>query len=369
MKIAMFSYGMALGPEALCRGLGGSETAQVCMMSELAALGHEVHHFTNLDEASWEGMRRGSATWRSLGRMGDADPEHYDFGIVCRRPDLHVDGGPITCARKVLWIQDFWADPYPRTYADHFREYAEIWCVSQWQAKQWRTNHQRGEFWLPNMWVTRNGINDVRAGMLPKKPGQLCFVSRPERGLRALVQPGGIMDHLPDHHLVVCGYDDYPAEYRAWYDDTMRLLELHPRIKHVGSLANHHVRHLIQQSEAMLLPTNYAETSCMAAREAISVLTPVLTTPSDENFMSTRGSGAMEETLNQCGAVIEAKGEYGTPEWCAGWGSIARNVLGSPEITDFMRRRMLERSDLWWPAVARHWTARMEFHQWVEVRT
>lgn len=362
MKITIIGYGMQMGPHTLkSAGLGGSETAQLCVAEALAEIGHEVVQIANMPK-TFDGMIHKGVMWRSFAVTRDAGFFHQcDLLVVCRRPDL-IDPAKFRATKKVLWLQDFATDVYPSR--DELYQYDEFWFVSEWQSEQWRNRLQSelGAF-HPKPWVTRNGIapidmDSTRFSFVePRVDCQLAFCSRPERGLWELVRPGGIMDKLPSYTLKVCGYDDYPAEHHAFYKMVFGECERHPRVKNLGGLKNSDVRLLLRQSTALVIPTNYAETSCMVAREAIEQLTPVFYTNPKADPVSTQGGGALRETVGLCGMGISPEG-HGTDEWAREFAHMVDVVTQSPDMMDTMKWRATERHDLHWPNVARDWTHR-----------
>lgn len=357
---------MPFGPHTVEHsGLGGSETAQWAAGEALRDLGHEVTQFT-----AGQGVGRvwRNVTWNDVKILPDVEID-CDLMIVCRRPDL-IDPERHRAKWRVLWVQDFACPWSPWRYPDEdaLENFDEIWFVSEWQREQWRreiAHRMVGKY--PRTYVTRNGIVPqslycADIGVSHRNPQKLAFVSRPERGLLPLVMPGGIMDHLPEYTLHVCGYADFPENNRAFYDTVFGHARSNPRVVLHGSLPNVQVRALLATSAAMLLPTNYAETSCMSALEAIEVLTPVLGTPTKHD-MTTTGSGALEETVRGAGRMIHVFGaEYGSAAWCESWARQARRILTDDDEIRKMRIAALRRNDYRWDGIVREWTAHAE-HQ------
>lgn len=361
MRITLVGRAMKMAPNTLQRrGLGGSETAQICVARELSRMGHDVTLYCELDD----NLERRDSTrvqWRHVDSLRRNHHE-CDLLIVCRRPDL-IEQHWVNAQARVLWVQDFVGGDYPSRA--ELRHYDEVWCVSAWQQQQWLA--QLGGA-LPTTWVTRNGIApvDLTDGARPARlEHQLLYVSRPERGLMALVRPGGILDHLPDHQLVVCGYDDRPAHAEEYYAEVRRMCEQHEQVSLLGSLDQHSVRYLMAQSTALMLPTNYAETSCMAAMEALEQLCHVIYAPC--TGFGTTGSGALPETMARCGKCVDEAGgyEWNGEEFVRTWARVALEFLGDPQRRQRDRHAMLERDDLWWPPVARSWIKRAE--KWLGV--
>lgn len=365
MKIIIAGRGMPHGPFTVENtGLGGSETAQVCMARELARLGAEVHNYVDLSGAP-PGYHDG-VNWHHVDDL-QIRPQSCDVLIVCRNPAIiHTDS--VKTEARVLWVQDFACGYYPPWKL--LPQFKRIFYVSKWQRDQWEAWAPDIGYKLPAARITRNGImrHDMRQSDRDMEPlidsRLLTFASRPERGLECLVRPGGVMDCLPDNYkLQVCGYDDYPKQYAPFYEKVFGWAKAHPKVILFGSQRNKNVRLMLSKSAGLVLPTDYPETSCMLAREAIEVQCPVFTTPVDPQMLGNRGSGALEETLRGCG-WISAPVPYGTDEFCQEFANLIQHGLERHEDKIDKRVRMLTRKDLYWDEVARDWLS--QFYQMLE---
>lgn len=369
MKVIIAGRGMPHNAETVSRkGLGGSETAQVCMAIELARLGCEVTNYVNLappDEFSRPELRH-SRGWHEGVQWKHVDEllthtDACDVLVVCRNPDL-INLKNINAKAKILWVQDFACEYYPRWAS--LTEFKRILFVSKWQRDQWDAwrIHQGATMYPPGR-VTRNGImrhesmSQSQRDMEPLKDSRLLvFASRPERGLEPLVRPGGVLDRLPSNYqLIVCGYDDYPHQYAPFYEKVWGWAKANPKIKLHGSLANRSVRGILSKAAGLVLPTDYPETSCMLAREAMEVQCPVFATAVDPHLLMNKGGGALEETLQGCGWIHKAGEPYGSDAWCEEFAAMIRHGLENPEEVHGKRVKMLMRSDLYWDTVARTW--------------
>jgi hypothetical protein len=58
----------------------------------------------------------------------------------------------------------------------------------------------------------------------------LIYAARPERGLDNLIQPGGVMDHLPEYHLTVCMYEHFPDHMRGYYEQIRKRMKEMPNV-------------------------------------------------------------------------------------------------------------------------------------------
>lgn len=353
MRVAIIGYGMPFDSDTLERdGLGGSETAQLCMGKELAKLGVDVWQYCNLTPGIMPGVQADGVEYRTLDDLPGMP--QVDAAIICRQPGyIQYVGGKAT--KKYLWIQDFATDDQPPVMPRVSDGYEAIFAVSLWQARQWtrtmlpRFGDERAD--LPRFWVTINAISRVNSRR-PKArtPGQLVFASRPERGLWPLVRPGGIMERLPEFHLMVAGYNDRPSEYAPFYAAIDEMVAARPNVTRLGSLNARNLRELLAASEAYVMPTPYRETSCIMGRECIEQLTPMVITPMES-------SGALPETLGEC-QVIGSIEPYDSDKFCQEFADVTRRLV-TTGWADEVRTRMLKRTDLYWDGVARQWLGKL----------
>lgn len=358
LKIALVSASMAMYPgQYENESLGGSEIAQLCVGEELAKLDVRLHQYTTQHESV--AFHQRGQYWHDIREWWD-DGCECDVAIICRAPWLMHS--KIKAKRKILWIQDFMTDDYPNANdVQQLLQFDEIWAVSWWQMQQWLSKCAERGFALDvgKFYVTRNGISRVTAPREPRDEYGLFYGSRPERGLWDLVRPDGIMDRLPQYHLTVCGYADYPAQNREFYEYVWGLCDNHPRVNRVGPQSQPQMRQWLQKSAALVLPTNYAETSCMMARESIERLRPVFYTQPSKNPAATDGGGALMETVGNCGLGMNRDGK--TPdEYASLFASGVLMGLENEALRLKMRSEALDRYDLHWDLVARAWVRRLE---------
>ena len=357
MKIAIIGNGMPFTHDTLWKtGLGGSEQAQLCIAKELARLSEtQVINFSNMEPGNTKEDVDG-VTWCPLSHLAEYQNDSFDVAIVCRDPGIW--SYKPQSKLSILWIQDFSTDYYPST--EYLANFDEIWAVSHWQASQWTNEliQNRSFYECPGFWVTQNAIARViKVSDLLRKPKQLFFASRPERGLWALVRDGGIMDRLPDYTLLVAGYTDRRPEFQSFYEQLDAFIEQRENVHNLGSLPVPGLRNCIGESAAYIFPTPYRETSCIMARECIEQLTPVITTP-------TRYSGAVPETLGDATVIGSMFHTYDSDNFCAEFAHVTRSFLehgrGGGKSAVEVRNSMISRTDLYWDGVARKWLQRLE---------
>jgi UDP-glucose:(glucosyl)LPS alpha-1,2-glucosyltransferase len=195
--------------------------------------------------------------------------------------------------KKVLWMHDIATKRgMQRAFDNMAWSIDEVWAVSEWHRQQ---IHKVTGYPLENIKAARNGIVPVSTIDAPHSDRQLIYAARPERGLDNLIMPGGIMDQLPEFNLKVCMYDHFPEHMRDYYNKIMARMREMPNVEFLGPKPQAELRQIIRDSAAYIYPTQFEETSCILAREAVEQGTPFLTTK----------VGALPETLGPCGIYFE----------------------------------------------------------------
>lgn len=360
MHIVIGCGAMPFGPNTPnVRSLGGSETAALELAKALAAKGNNVHLFCNLPPLgapdAWpDGKALAGVTYHLVAGFGKYVNEvEHDLTIGVRDPQFMALEAK--SKKKVLYAHDIFTKRGMGRALDQMGWCMdEIWTVSEWHRQQ---IHEATGFPLENIVALRNGI--VRYDdMIPvedeafKLRGNkhLIYAARPERGLDNLIMPGGVMDNLPDFTLTVCMYEHYPEHMREYYEKIMARMRAMPNVEFAGGKPNHELRSMISMATAYIYPTQFEETSCILAREAIEQRTPIMTTK----------AGALPETLGDCGLYFEdwlvANGltepEKGTPGWCKLFASFFREAVNNTALVASVTDKMSKRTDLYWDGVA-----------------
>jgi SAM-dependent methyltransferase/glycosyltransferase involved in cell wall biosynthesis len=353
MKIVIACGSMSFGPATpQHRSLGGSETAALMLGKALAARGHEVSMFCNLQKDGPDAFRGGKADDGVFYHSLESYPTYvtgirHDLLIAVRDPRFVTM--PTQSKKKVLWMHDIATKRgMQRAFDQMAWAFDEVWAVSEWHRKQ--INEATG-YPLHSIKALRNGIvpvPDVEQGSRIAR--QLIYAARPERGLENLVKEGGVMEHLPEYKLKVAMYEHFPEDMRGFYEMLFKRIAALPNVEMIGGKSQPQLRQIIADSEAYIYPTQFEETSCILARECIEQRTPMLTTR----------EGALPETLGDCGIYfekwIEGRGfdtpEKGTPAWCKLFAQFVREELSDPYLLDRKRENMTERTDLYWDGVA-----------------
>lgn len=280
-KIGFYTAGVPFEGDSLERGggLGGSETAFIQVTRALARRGHEVLAFNSCQNPGhYEGV--------SYHSFKDSLPilarENFDVFVVSRFSAFF--NLPVSAGLKVLWNHDTLDNPRElRQVHDEI----DLFLVL--------SNFHKDNFLLrlpildDRLVVTRNGLDlDLldRSAVGRTDPNKLIYASRPERGLKTLLEDIWPRLHRwnPDLRLHICGYqitlNNMPPQLEDIYRQVDKLLEITPGLVILGGLAKgDYYRHL-SESALMLYPCNFPEISCLAALEAQALGVPVLTSDS-----------------------------------------------------------------------------------------
>lgn len=327
------------------RALGGSETALIQVARALARRGNTVEVFCQCPApGSYHGV-----IYNDISRLAQLTLERkWDVLIVSRFFD--VLKLPLQAGLNVLWNHDIL--DRPGRLVAYLDSIDLMFVLSQFHAADYAKK-------LPacteSLVLTRNGldIGQIRRATanVDKVPGRLVYASRPERGLKLLLQYiwPRLLQQFPHLSLTICGYDVHntpihPSIQRE-YDEIAELARVSPRLEMVGALAKAaYYRHLAS-CELMLYPCVFPEISCLAALEAQAVGTPVVTSD----------SFALAETVvpQQC----KVGGEPGSPAYIEKFIQASSLLISNKhiasEVAEQARSIVLKRNC--WDEIAAQW--------------
>jgi glycosyltransferase involved in cell wall biosynthesis len=266
--------------------LGGSESAQVYLAIEIARLGHEVALVSNTS-APGRYLGVDCSNHRAAGTaalLNSADVIVNSNEALGRwlRDNLRVT------RPMVLWIQHAHDQPAIRGL-ESSRE-RKIWngyaFVSQWQLKNFVD-----VFWVPaeRSKVMRNAVSPSFASLPLAEPWfvgdeapVLVYTSQPYRGLDVLLDAiPAIRSACPGTRLRV--FSGFAATYGTPLDQDPHA-PLYRRclategVEYPGPIAQPALARELASAPALAYPSTFAETSCIAALEAMAAGSVVLTT-------------------------------------------------------------------------------------------
>lgn len=344
LEIVIAAPGMPFAADTLKhKSLGGSETAALSLAKALKMRGHIVTVFCVLPppgSPDFIGPKGG------IGSDGVRYADVADYGqfitgtevdllIAQRTPELLAL--PHQARKAVLWAHDLATYHGPSQALQGYGwNMDEIWCVSNWHADQYAkvTGYPREHIKVLKNAITTQDV--IPTGL--KDDTQLVYAARPERGLEVLVRPGGIMSRLPEFTLHVAMYDNFPEHMRGYYGQLFSWASQLPNVKLLGSLTQLQLRTLMDNAGGYIYPTNFEETSCILAQEAME----------RGCLFMTRPKGALSDTLGEFGDFYDGEQEYGSDEFCEGFASFVRARMEDAAI---IRKDILN-----------HWQARYWSH-------
>ena len=272
-----FTPGILSGKESL----GGSESACVGLARALSDLGHDVHIFSTKISEDAEGPDHAGVLWHHASMHEDINA-FLEWDVFVGLRMVHCFAKPIRAKLRVLWNQDLLIDG---TMKLALMSYAWAWdkvvYVSEFHRRQW-------EELLPELkplgYVTRNGFDPALVPVdVPKDPFRIIHISRPERGLKPLLEMWpALKARVPQATLHVCRYSSM-YDSRGWgeicakFDRVLgQVQEEVGGIIHLGELGKASLYHAIAASAVMWYPgvSDFAETSCIAAIESQANGTP-----------------------------------------------------------------------------------------------
>ncbi len=357
LQIAFVTHGEPFhGASPEEKALGGSETALVQMARALADRGHRVQVYCNCPAP---GEYRG-VLYRDQSRLVEvAASERFDVLVVSRFfAALEL---PLQAGLKVLWNHDILDKPQG---LGKYRDHLDLALVlSRFHARDYT---RRLPALAPKLVVTRNGLDAAllsrAASGVQRVPGRVTYVSRPERGLKLLLEKiwPRLRERMPGLELSVCGYQvsrtELSPRLQEEYREIEGLLRSSPGVEVLGALAKaDYYRHLAS-CQAILYPCVFPEVSCIAALEGQALGTPVITSD----------AFALSETVIT--PEFKVPGRPGSEEYLEAYLRRALTLLGDYEATRVLaleaQEKVIRRHD--WAVIAGEWE--QLFLDWFERR-
>lgn len=278
MHIAMLTDGEPFhGASPEETALGGSETACVQMARALARRGHRLQVFCRCPRP---GMYQGVVYRDRRDLVQAAGEDRFDVLVVSRfftALDL-----PLQAGLRVLWNHDVL--DAPQALAQRLARLDLCLVLSRFHAQDFAAK-------LPavrdKLCPTRNGLDLellARASQgAVRDPELLTYVSRPERGLKQLLEH--IWPRLrrarPRLRLALCGYQveesSLPSRVRREHQEIGRLLAQAEGVTVLGPLAKQAYYQHLASCGLLVYPCIFPEISCIAALEAQALGTPLVT--------------------------------------------------------------------------------------------
>ena len=289
MVIGFVTLGLEFNGDTIKhKGLGGSETAVICMAREFAKLGHRVAVFCSCDApGTYDGVDYyGVNDFQKVNSV-----TRWDVLVASRWPEFLTM--PIMAGLRVLWLHDL--------IQDQARLMTQIWqtdlaiLLSDYHIANYTEepdgNPEQSKVpWMKKIiWKSSNGIDiemiDAIRERTPKVPGKVIFTSRPERGLHYLTTMifPELLKEFPALKLHYCNYSlgnmQVPDSVTQAHAICEQQAKKYPQnIINAGHLTKERLYEEMCSAELLLYPTNFGEISCITAMEAQACGTPIIST-------------------------------------------------------------------------------------------
>jgi glycosyltransferase involved in cell wall biosynthesis len=344
--VGFYTEGPPFEGDSVERGaLGGSETAFVEVTRAMARLGCEVTAFNNCAAPA---LHRGVEYHPFKSSLPTLAKRRFDVMVVSRF--FGFFNLPIKAQLKVLWNHDTLESAGAlRNIQD---EIDLFFVLSRFHRDNYLTRLPQLD---DRMVVTRNGLNfellDRSAVGVARDPDKLMYASRPERGLKPLLEEiwPRLKEARPGLRLYICGYtvarDDLDPSLPSLYEYLDMVARGDPSVTVLGALPkSEYYRHLAE-SAMVVYPCTFPEISCIVALEAQALGTPILTSD----------SYALSETVVT--EQFRVRGRPGTPAYNRDYVDRALRLLSDPggtaRIAAAARAKVRERYS--WDQVAKEW--------------
>lgn len=287
-------------------GIGGSETAVVKIAQRFARDGWRVDVYggPGADEGEYDEV----GYWEAS-RLG-AD-EATDILVCWRQPGAHTL--PVRSRARLCWLHDHNGGP---GWGDHLAAWDRVLGVSAYHAAFLAAAYGLG---LDRVGFVPNGIDLARFDpAIPKVPFSAIYASSPDRGLLTLLALWPrIAEQEPAARLTVAyGFETMDAwinagrhDLAAFKDTCLRTMDATPGVEYVGRLPQDELARRYAATVALLYPSDFLETSCISAMEAMAGgCIPV-----------TSSVGAVKETVGAGGLVVWGPGQTRSNPYSPAW--------------------------------------------------
>lgn len=291
------------------RPLGGTETGVIRLTEALCAKGHEVFCATPLKEFP-------SVPVKYVQNEQIPNLEYCDVYIAVRR--WHSIFTPLPRWKVCFfWTGDMWNVVSSIGIGDRrvIKRLDSLLGVSMQQVK---LLCEYSGYPVSKTWVLRNGIHlPFFEGEEVRNPKRLIYSSTPERGLKNMPAIFKTLKQKhPDLELhVFSSMDRYSTSWTPNYDPTKDVIKRwdnpgiqYPEVSQImkdlsslpgcfmyGSILQKQLAREFMKSAILTYPSNFNESSCITAMEAMMAGCPVVTTD----------MGALRETIGEAGILIQ----------------------------------------------------------------
>lgn len=268
--------------------LGGSQSALCYLAEELARRGHDVQLINN---AALPGVSRG-VVQLPLAKAQGGFWKSFDAVVLLNsvKPGLSIRPLLRPGARLIAWIQHAHDQPAVRPLGrEEVRSAFDGFALlSDWQRDTFVQSFQLDP---ARIRILRNAIGPAFGGLFPtgsdiaaakKRPPVLAYTSTPFRGLDLLVHAfpairsqvkGTTLRVYSSMHVYQASNESDAEQYGRLYD----LCRDTPGIDYIGALPQAELAEQMREVTMLAYPNHFAETSCIAAMEAMAAGCQIVT--------------------------------------------------------------------------------------------
>lgn len=270
------------GDTLMERGLGGSESAVICMARELCKLGMDVTVFNNCEKEGYYDR----VMYADIKSLEENNFYSTDVLIVSRTVEPFVqpqfDNLRKSAKLKILWMHDtFCGGDQMVEDLTVFGAIDEIFTLSDFHTSYvgncWHGGNRRNFEVLRNkIWQTRNGINIYGTFDLSQKdPNAFVYNASVGKGMKPLLNNiwPQIKAGIPEAHLtVVGGY--YKADKADGFEkDVIDLHEKHHGkngVTFTGIIKQDQIADILKRVTFFIYPTTFPETFGISTLEGLA---------------------------------------------------------------------------------------------------
>ncbi len=257
-------------------GIGGSETAAVCMARELTKIGHKVTVLSQCGdmEGQYDGVNYAHF------ERATKHPEDFPSDIFISSRHPHVFEFPFKYKASFVWAHDIHVGHPTAKLGQQLLKVDRFFCLSNWHKEFFLETYPF--LYKDRIIVTKNGIDLNYFKELPQKEGnKLIYSSSPDRGLERLLDLfPRIRAEVPDAELhIYYGFHNWKKMAETFgnseelqkikfFEDLLEEKSKQGGIVYHGRVSKPELAHAFLTAKVWPYPTWFTETYCITAIEA-----------------------------------------------------------------------------------------------------
>ena len=283
------------GSSIKTKPLGGTETAIINLSSCIQKLGYNVHVVANCDAPGIYD----NVVYHNIATMSNdmLKSLNIDKLVVLRNAACTASLNGIA-KEMVLWSHDTFDSPAWARITENLGLITKIVCVSDWHRND---IIEKLAIQQDKIIAIKNGVdNKLFQFPLAKTPGKCIYTSTPFRGLDILLDIWPVIKAgVPNAELYIfssmklygANYDD--SQFSWLYTKAKNMEKL--GVRYFGAVKQPVLAEHLAESSLFIYPNTFPETCCMSVLNAITALTPIVTSD----------MAALHETVpDDCGVKV-----------------------------------------------------------------